>query len=284
MRVMCLNFGRKKDYMKLSVIVTTYNAPEWLEKVLIGYGHQSTYDFEIIIADDGSDDRTKQLIDKYKVRMSVPLLHIWQPDTGFNKCEILNKAIIASNTEYLLFTDGDCIPGYTFVEVHLSKRIKGYFLSGGYFKLPLSISQKITGDDIISQRCFNIKWLKSQGLRNSFKNTKLFFKGVAARIMNSVTPTKASWNGHNSSGWKEDIIAVNGYDERMRYGALDRELGERLVNKGIRGKQIRYSAICVHLDHSRGYKNNKDIDFNKDIRKQTRDQKKTFTEFGIKKF
>lgn len=62
-------------------------------------------------------------------------------------------------------------------------------------------------------------------------------------------------NGHNASGWKEDIVAVNGLDERMQYGGQDRELGERLENYGIRGKQIRYSAIVVHLDHARGYVN-----------------------------
>src|SRR5690606_8973702 len=145
------------------------------------------------------------------------------------------------------------------------------------------ISKMITGDDIISQRCFDVDWLKSKGLKSSFKNSKLSFKGMAAKIMNAITPTNASWNGHNSSGWKEDIIAVNGYDERMRYGALDRELGERLMNKGIKGKQIRYSAICLHLDHSRGYKNQKDIDFNKKIREETRSKKRTYTDFGIYK-
>lgn len=269
--------------MKLSVIITTYNSPEWLEKVLIGFGHQSFTDFEIIIADDGSNDGTRNLIEVYRKKITRPIIHVWHEDTGFNKCEILNKSILASNTNYLVFTDGDCIPAFTFMEVHASQQEKGYFLSGGYFKLPMSISKMITGDDIISQRCFDVEWLKSKGLKSSFKNSKLSFKGMAAKIMNAITPTNASWNGHNSSGWKEDIIAVNGYDERMRYGALDRELGERLMNKGIKGKQIRYSAICLHLDHSRGYKNQKDIDFNKKIREETRSKKRTYTDFGIYK-
>ena len=73
--------------------------------------------------------------------------------------------------------------------------------------------------------------------------------------MNWITPTKRSWNGHNSSGFKADIMAVNGFNHDMKYGGLDRELGERLFNKGLLSKQIRYSAICVHLDHARGYSN-----------------------------
>lgn len=267
--------------MKLSVIITTYNSPEWLKKVLIGYSYQSFTDFEIIIADDGSNEETRLVIEQFRAKITMPVIHVWHEDTGFNKCAILNKAILAATTDYLVFTDGDCIPAHNFMEVHATYRKPGYFLSGGYFKLPMSISNTISEDDILSQRCFDIEWLKAQGLPTSFKNTKLFFKGVSAKLMNTITPTNASWNGHNSSGWKADIMAVNGYDERMRYGALDRELGERLMNKGIKGIQIRYSAICLHLDHSRGYKNQKDINFNKNIREETRLQKRIFTEFGI---
>lgn len=40
--------------MKLSVIITTYNSPVWLQKVLWGYEVQTFRDFEVVIADDGS--------------------------------------------------------------------------------------------------------------------------------------------------------------------------------------------------------------------------------------
>jgi hypothetical protein len=76
---------------------------------------------------------------------------------------------------------------------------------------------------------------------------------------------------------------VNGFDERMQYGGQDRELGERLFNYGLKSKQIRYSAICLHLDHARGYKNQDSIDKNKEIRKVTRGENKDFTPFGIVK-
>jgi glycosyltransferase involved in cell wall biosynthesis len=38
----------------ISVILSTYNAPKWLEKSLWGYAMQSDRDFEVVIADDGS--------------------------------------------------------------------------------------------------------------------------------------------------------------------------------------------------------------------------------------
>ena len=117
----------------------------------------------------------------------------------------------------------------------------------------------------------------------SFKNTKLRANNKLNAILNFITPTNASWNGHNASGWKADILAVNGFDERMQYGGQDRELGERLFNYGIKSKQIRYSAICVHLDHPRGYKTPESINKNLAIRATTKNKKSKWTAFGIQK-
>ncbi|MFN4315812.1 MAG: glycosyltransferase family 2 protein [Chitinophagaceae bacterium] len=267
--------------MTLSIIITTYNAPEWLEKVLWGYQQQSFRDFEVLVADDGSGEPTRQLIEKMRGEVFYPLQHIWHEDIGFRKCTILNKAIQAATTDYLLFTDGDCIPRADFVEVHVQRREKGYFLSGGYLKLPMELSKTITRSDIETGNCFNKKWLRAKGLPGTFRNSKLTHHKAWASVLNALTPTSATWNGHNVSGWKEDIVAVNGYDERMRYGALDRELGERMMNNGIRGKQIRYSAVCIHLDHSRGYRNEKDLNYNARIRAITKKEKRTWTDAGI---
>ena len=76
-------------------------------------------------------------------------------------------------------------------------------------------------------------------------------------------------------------MSVNGFNEEMQYGGQDRELGERLENKKIRGKQIRYSAICIHLDHKRGYNTRESIDKNKAIRRETRKTGKAWTEAGV---
>lgn len=267
--------------MKASVIISTYNAEEWLEKVLIGYSVQSEKDFELVIADDGSKEATRLLIDRYRELVSYPIVHVWQKDEGFQKSKILNKAILSANAEYLIFSDGDCIPRKDFVEVHVSRREPGYFLSGGYFMLTMHISKAITEDDIISQRCFDLKWLRQMGLERSFKNNKLNSSARKARLLNKITPTNASWNGHNASGWKKDLIEVNGFNHDMQYGGQDRELGERMQNLGIKSKQIRYSAICIHLDHPRGYKTKESIEKNEGIRRVTRKEKKIWTENGI---
>ncbi|MDI9257568.1 glycosyltransferase family 2 protein [Flavobacterium sedimenticola] len=267
--------------MKASVIFSTYNSEEWLEKVIIGFSVQTVQDFEIIIADDGSRQATADLIAALRTEIPIPIVHVWQEDNGFQKSQILNKAIVASSSDYLIFTDGDCIPRRDFVATHLANREPGYFLSGGYFKLPMTISKAITKEDIQQQRCFDLKWLRNQGLPSSYKNIKFIAKGFWARLLNAITPTNASWNGHNASGWKKDLVAVNGFNQDMQYGGQDRELGERLFNLGLRSKQIRYSAICVHLDHKRGYVNEETWTKNYNIRKNTRENKVVRTPNGI---
>ena len=86
----------------------------------------------------------------------------------------------------------------------------------------------------------------------------------------------------NSSGWRSDILAVAGFDERMQYGGEDREMGERLFNMGIRSKQIRYSAIVLHLDHKRPYVNKEALERNKAIRRETKRGRVVVTPYGIK--
>jgi glycosyltransferase involved in cell wall biosynthesis len=239
--------------MRLSVILSTFNSPAWLEKVLWGYSVQSHRNFELVIADDGSADDTRRRIDVMRVRTGMTIRHIWHEDRGFRKCTILNRAIEASTADYLVFSDGDCIPRGDFLATHARLARLGSFLSGGLFRLPLAVSERITRDDIISGRATDAGWLRSVGVRRSPKLIKLACRPPVSRWLDWLTPTKATWNGHNSSGWKADILAVNGFDERMEWGAEDREMGERLMHLGVRPVQIRYRAVCAHLDHDRGY-------------------------------
>jgi len=269
--------------MKVSVIFSTYNNPSWLEKVLWGFECQTFKDFEIIIADDGSGASTRELIQRFQRESSMEIIHVWHPDEGFQKSAILNKAILASTTDYLIFTDGDCIPRKDFVQVHVQNLEKGRFLSGGYFMLPMETSLAITQTNIVNGEAFDTDWLHAHGLSRSYRWLKLISKGWIQNLLNAITPTNPTWNGHNSSGWKKDIVSVNGFNEAMQYGGQDRELGERLENKKIRGKQIRYSAVCVHLDHKRGYNTQESIKKNQAIRKETRDSGRAWTVSGIVK-
>ncbi len=269
--------------MELSVVISTYNAVAWLEKVLWGFAAQSYRDFELVIADDGSGPETRALLAAYGAEFPDRLLHVWHEDRGFQKSAILNRAIEAARTPYLVFTDGDCIPRRDFLAVHAARRRRGRFLSGGYVKLPMALSTAITREDVTSGRAFQARWLRAGGLTDPHALAKLAAGRHSARLLNSMTPTRPSWNGHNASGWRDDLLAANGFDERMQYGGQDRELGERLENAGVRGLQIRYSAVCVHLDHGRGYKTPESMAKNAAIRVTTRRERVTRTPYGIER-
>ncbi|HEY4369079.1 MAG TPA: glycosyltransferase family 2 protein [Steroidobacteraceae bacterium] len=269
--------------MKIGVILSTYNAPQRLEPTLIGYAAQSHRDFELIVADDGSGEDTRELIRATAARFARPIRHVWQEDVGFRKCRILNQAILSTQAEYLIFSDGDCIPREDFVAVHATAAKPGRFLSGGYFKLPAATTAAVTESDILAGRVTAAQWLVDNGTPRDRKLAKLQARGWQAKLFNALTPTAPTWNGHNASGWRTDLLQVNGFDERMAYWAQDREFGERLVNAGIRGLQVRYSAICVHLHHERPYKTDESMERNRKIRRDTRRERKTWTQHGIVK-
>jgi glycosyltransferase involved in cell wall biosynthesis len=267
--------------LKISVIFTTYNSPVWLEKVLCGWTRQNDDFHEIVIADDGSEAETRAVIERFRSESPIQIKHVWQEDNGFQKCRILNKAILAADGDYLVVSDGDCIPRADFISRHREHAEPGYFLSGGYFKLPITTSQLISKGDIISQQCFDKKWLIENGVKPSMKFMKLTAGPVRSRLFNTLTTTKPTWNGHNASCFRSDAIRVNGFDERMRYGGEDVEFGYRLRNAGIKAKQIRYSAVCIHLDHERGYVNEEDWKRNREIRNKTVNEKLSRTPAGI---
>jgi glycosyltransferase involved in cell wall biosynthesis len=269
--------------VRISVVLATYNSPAWLEKVLWGYATQSRRPDEIVIADDGSTQETLLTIERMKRAFHLPLKHVWHEDNGFRKCEILNKAILASTGDYLVFSDGDCIPRRDFLAVHAELSAPNRFLSGGLVRLPLELSQRIDADDVLSGRAWSASWLIRSGLTPDKKCLLIAAPRSLAAAMDRLTPTRATWNGHNASGWRNDLLRVNGFDERMGYGGEDRELGERLLNAGVRPMQIRHRAICVHLDHGRGYVDADVIRWNQLHRRSVRTNRVTWTEFGIRK-
>ena len=267
--------------MKVTILFTTYNSPVWLEKVLWGYSAQSFKDFDIIVADDGSTDETKQLIDRVREESKLDIKHVWHEDNGFQKCEILNKAILTVETDYIIFSDGDCIPHPEFVAEHIKHIKPNRFLTGSVMRLPMQTSEHITKADILNGTCFDWDWLVENGLPVTRKHLKYKAKGLWAEILNTITPAPKSFLGCNASAWKKDILDINGFDQRMQYGGLDRELGVRLRNNGVEAKNVRYNAHVLHLDHPRGYRDPEMVAKNKKLRVFNEKNKVKTTEYGF---
>lgn len=266
---------------RISVVLSTYNQPAWLEKVLWGYAVQQHRGFEIVIADDGSRPETAELISRMRDETGMAIEHVWHQDDGFRKSTILNRGLQAARGDYVLFSDGDCIPRADFLAQHHAAAQPGRFLSGGYYKLPMSISQRISRLDITSGDAFSLSWLRKQGLPVSHRWLRLAAPRSTAGILNKLTTTRPTWNGNNASGWTADVVGAGGFDQRMRYGGQDRELGERLENAGIRGKHVRFQTVVLHLDHGRGYANDEDLQRNRRIRRETVASGRVRTDHGL---
>ena len=106
---------------------------------------QQTYKaFEVVIADDGSSQESVHAIEQMIKEVSFPVQHVWHEDNGWQKDIILNKAVVASKGEYLVFLDGDCIPDNNFVKDHYNLRRQGIVIGGRRVQLPQKLSDTLT--------------------------------------------------------------------------------------------------------------------------------------------
>jgi glycosyltransferase involved in cell wall biosynthesis len=252
--------------VRTEVIISTYNNPVALNYVLLALAGQRDADFCVCVADDGSSKPTHALLESWSRRLSpIPLRHIWQADDGFRKNTILNKAIESSQADYLIFIDGDCVARSDFIASHIARRAEGVFLSGGMIRLPDRSTSALSEQGIEIGEVFRLNWIFAQiGLRKLSVLLKAAVLPMAlASKLERITPVKRTWNGANSSAWRRDLIAVNGFDESLRYGAEDVEMGVRLNNHGVVGQHIRYSTCLLHIEHLRGYADAKIMQRNK---------------------
>ena len=268
--------------MRTTVIIASYNKPRYLELALEGYRHQSVRDqkpdFDIIIADDGSSDETKALIDTVKKDFPVNITHIWHKDDGFRKCRILNKAIAtATDSDYLIFTDDDCIPLPDFVESHLKLASPKSFLSSGAMRMPQQLTDYIFANGY-KKINFSFNWLHQHGLPDKLKYKRFYWTQFTRTLLDYLVPVKKTFNGNNTSVFRKDLLKVGGFDERMQYYGEDVELGLRLENSGVTGKRVRHRARALHLEHGRAYVTEEMIVKNKIIISETLASKRSYSE------
>jgi glycosyltransferase involved in cell wall biosynthesis len=227
--------------MRTSLIITTYNWKEALEVSLLSAFQQSRLPDEIIIADDGSDELTRAIIERLALISPVPLLHSWQQNKGFRLARSRNKAIAKSSGEYLFLIDGDIALERHFIADHLRAAKRGFFVQG----MRILLQEQITHTSLQQKKI----------------ETHFFSPGIENRknaIRSNFLSRLFSWESKKLTGiktcnfafWKNDAIAVNGFNEEfLGWGREDSEFTARLLHEGIRRQNIRFNALAYHLYH-----------------------------------
>ena len=235
--------------MNTAVVVTTYNRPDALEVVLESYCRQSDQDFELVVADDGSKEDTADLVRQFAQRAPFRLTHVWHEDRGFRAAAIRNRALVSTGADYIVFTDGDCIPSPHFVRAHKQLAEPGYFLGAGRVLLSSGLTDRILCHQVSIHTWRVLDWVLSWGKREI--NRVLPLVELPDGPFRKWSPDR--WEGIktcNLSAWRDDLIRVNGLDESYEgWGLEDSDLVIRLLHAGVKHKSARFAATVVHLWH-----------------------------------
>lgn len=254
---------QEKPIPGVTLIITTYNWPEALEQCLTSVKRQTIFPNEVIIADDGSADETRALINKFNEDFPVPLIHCWIEDKGFRAGKARNEALKVSNYEYIVQIDGDTILNQHFIYDHSNFARKGCFIHGSRVLINSAATQRLFKNPPRPPSIF-------------MEGTINFFNGLRIPFMQSLFAVKKrsiiGIRGCNMSYWRKDAIRINGYNEQMTgWGREDSEFVARMVNIGLYRRKLRLGGIQFHLyhkEHDRGRLNKNDIILNDTIEKR----------------
>jgi len=267
---------------RASLIVAFYNRPDYLALLLAGLERQTFRNFEVIIADDGSNSQAVSEIHEMISFSPLKIQHVWQEDQGFRKNRILNRAIQKTCSEYLIFIDMDCIPHREFIHEHLTHGREGMCLTGRRVNLSAKISNRLSPDFIRQGYLENHRWqLIWDGLLGESKDVEKGLYIKSNRIREWLNRKPRGILGCNFSLHKKDILGINGFDERYEAPSVgeDTDIQYRLELNGIRIKSVNHMAIQYHLFHPpqpRSHENWVILDRNKK-------SGQAYTPFGIEK-
>ncbi|PIS09178.1 hypothetical protein COT75_02875 [Candidatus Beckwithbacteria bacterium CG10_big_fil_rev_8_21_14_0_10_34_10] len=111
--------------MKISVIITIYNEEKHIEKCLSSLKEQSFKNFEVIVIDDGSTDKTREVLAEFKTKDNNSLkLKILKKDHQ-GPAKARNLAVTKSKGDILVFLDGDMFFDKDFLKQLISPIEKG---------------------------------------------------------------------------------------------------------------------------------------------------------------
>jgi len=236
----------------LSLVVAVYNKPDVLSFLLAACARQSFTDFEVIVADDGSGPAVANAIRDGENQYAYPILHLWHEDRGWRKNIMLNNAIRAARSEYMVFIDGDCLPTRYFLEDHWNERQQGRVLLGRRVETSKRWSETLTLQEVQTGDFENLGWPElMDGMRGNALRLEDSVRIRSRLVRNLLLRNVRGMLGSNFSVFRKDLVAVNGFDELYDGPGCgeDSDIQHRLSLIGITGKSMRNLAILYHLHH-----------------------------------
>jgi glycosyltransferase involved in cell wall biosynthesis len=226
--------------LKLSLVISTYNQPDALAKTLLGLGRQTRWPDEVLFSDDGSGEPTRSLIARFAATSPAPVRHLWHPHDGFRKTIILNKTVAAATGDYLIFTDADCVPHRKFVADHAMLAEKNFWVQGRRCFVREEFVPRFAVEKIPA-----FGWMLTGKITGAAKGVRWPFA-----IVRRDTKQRGII-GCNMAFWRDDIVAVNGFDEDYTGWGTgeDSDIGTRLYHLGRQRKFVYGRAITFHLNH-----------------------------------
>jgi glycosyltransferase involved in cell wall biosynthesis len=260
--------------MLTSLIITTYNWPQALSLVLQSVANQTMLPDEVIIADDGSTEETKLMIERFSKKNDIKVIHSWQKDEGFRAAMSRNRAISKSSCDYIILIDGDMILHPKFVEEHLRNSQEGFFLQGSRVLLSKEKSKQIFTNSQLSFSVFDSGLSnRKNALHSNFLSLLLMKKGVFMKGIKTC----------NMSFYKKNCYTINGFNEEfVGWGREDSEYVVRLINSGIARKNIHFNMIQYHLFHNEEAR--KSLKKNDHLLNQTIKSQLTWCDNGINRY
>ncbi len=215
-----LNQTIKENKPILSVVLTTYNRHDLLEKVLEGFSNQdcSKNDFEVVVVDDGSSPKSESIVDRF--RKSMNIVYLYQNNSGLAAAR--NNGISCANGEIILFSDDDDIPSPQLISEHI-------------------VAHQQNPDEAVAV-LGHLDW------QENIKITPMmdYVTGVGgeyfgySRMQHGQFYDVWKWWGGLISAKKSLLNSLEGpFDTRLRFGYEDTELACRMLNRNIR---ILYNA------------------------------------------
>jgi glycosyltransferase involved in cell wall biosynthesis len=232
-----------------SVIIPTYNRPRALRRILLALDEQTIDCFEVVVADDGSSDETRETIDHLRERVSFELKHAWQEDRGYRPRRIRNLGVFHSTGDYLIFLDGDCLPFPDYIEMHRYLAEPGWFVRGTRNYLWREFSERVLAEDLPVTRWGFPRWLLARLMGEADRATAVL--RVKTQALRKRYPRRTQGCMTCNLGvWRADFFEVDGLDQAYTgWGLEDIDLVVRLINAGIFRKEGRLAVPVLHLWH-----------------------------------